>query len=302
MNNRKEISKVAINWYPGHMVKTKRQILEDLKLIDIVLELLDARIPVSSQNPDIKEIVGSKKKIVVLNKCDLAEEKENQKWVKDFENKGIKAVLTDSNSGVGVQELIRTIKEMAKEGVSKSIQKGRVGKSVRMMILGIPNVGKSSLINRMAKKTSAGVGNKPGFTKQKQWIRVSNEIELLDTPGILWPKFESETVGLHLSVTGTIKDEILEKTQMAFYLIKWFIQNKEERLLERYKITKEELETITKTIENPNEQVAEIITRIAKKRGAILSGGYIDEERVAGIIIDDFRTGKMGRITIETVK
>lgn len=302
MNNRKEISKVAINWYPGHMVKTKRQILEDLKLVDIVLELLDARIPVSSQNPDIKEIVGSKKKIVVLNKCDLAEEKENQKWVKDFENKGIKAVLTDSNSGVGVQELIRTIKEMAKEEVSKSIQKGRVGKSVRMMILGIPNVGKSSLINRMAKKTSAGVGNKPGFTKQKQWIRVSNEIELLDTPGILWPKFESETVGLHLSVTGTIKDEILEKTQMAFYLIKWFIQNKEERLSERYKITKEELETITKTIENPNEQVAEIITRIAKKRGAILSGGYIDEERVAGIIIDDFRTGKMGRITIETVK
>ncbi len=302
MNNRKEISKVAINWYPGHMVKTKRQILEDLKLVDIVLELLDARIPVSSQNPDIKEIVGSKKKIVVLNKCDLAEEKENQKWVKDFENKGIKTVLTDSNSGVGVQELIRTIKEMAKEEVSKSIQKGRVGKSVRMMILGIPNVGKSSLINRMAKKTSAGVGNKPGFTKQKQWIRVSNEIELLDTPGILWPKFESETVGLHLSVTGTIKDEILEKTQMAFYLVKWFIQNKEERLLERYKITKEELETITKTIENPNEQVAEIITRIAKKRGAILSGGYIDEERVAGIIIDDFRTGKMGRITIETVK
>ncbi len=295
-------SKVSINWYPGHMVKTKRQILEDLKLVDIVLELLDARIPVSSQNPDIKEIVGSKKKIVVLNKCDLAEEKENQKWVKDFENKGIKTVLTDSNSGVGVQELIRTIKEMAKEEVSKSIQKGRVGKSVRMMILGIPNVGKSSLINRMAKKTSAGVGNKPGFTKQKQWIRVSNEIELLDTPGILWPKFESETVGLHLSVTGTIKDEILEKTQMAFYLIKWFIQNKEERLLERYKITKEELETITKTIENPNEQVAEIITRIAKKRGAILSGGYIDEERVAGIIIDDFRTGKMGRITIETVK
>lgn len=305
MNNNETqggLHKSVINWYPGHMVKTKRQILEDLKLVDIVLELLDARIPVSSQNPDIKEIVGSKKKIVVLNKCDLAEEKENQKWVKDFENKGIKTVLTDSNSGVGVQELIRTIKEMAKEEVSKSIQKGRVGKSVRMMILGIPNVGKSSLINRMAKKTSAGVGNKPGFTKQKQWIRVSNEIELLDTPGILWPKFESETVGLHLSVTGTIKDEILEKTQMAFYLVKWFIQNKEERLLERYKITKEELETITKTIENPNEQVAEIITRIAKKRGAILSGGYIDEERVAGIIIDDFRTGKMGRITIETVK
>lgn len=296
------LDKTNINWYPGHMVKTKRQILEDLKLVDIVLELLDARIPISSQNPDIKEIVGNKKKIVLLNKCDLAQERENQKWIEDFEKKGIKSVLTDSNSGAGVQELIRVVKELAKEDLSKMTKKGRVGKSVRIMILGIPNVGKSSLINRMAKKTSAGVGNKPGFTKQKQWIRVSDEIELLDTPGILWPKFESKKVGLHLSVTGTIKDEILEKTQMAFYLIKWFIQNKEERLLERYKITKEELETITKTIENPNEQVAEIITRIAKKRGAILSGGYIDEERVAGIIIDDFRTGKMGRITIETVK
>ncbi len=296
------LDKTNINWYPGHMVKTKRQILEDLKLVDIVLELLDARIPISSQNPDIKEIVGNKKKIVLLNKCDLAQERENQKWIEDFEKKGIKSVLTDSNSGAGVQELIRVVKELAKEDLSKMTKKGRVGKSVRIMILGIPNVGKSSLINRMAKKTSAGVGNKPGFTKQKQWIRVSDEIELLDTPGILWPKFESKKVGLHLSVTGTIKDEILEKTQMAFYLIKWFIQNKEERLSERYKITKEELETITKTIENPNEQVAEIITRIAKKRGAILSGGYIDEERVAGIIIDDFRTGKMGRITIETVK
>lgn len=293
---------VPLSWYPGHMVKTKRQILEDLKLIDIVLELVDARIPISSQNPDIKEIVGNKNKIVVLNKCDLAQEKENQKWVRDFENKGIKAVLTDSNSGEGVKELIRAVKEMAKEEISQMAKKGRVGKSVRIMILGIPNVGKSSLINRMAKKTSAGVGNKPGFTKQKQWIRVSDEIELLDTPGILWPKFESKKVGLHLSVTGTIKDEILEKTEMAFYLVKWLIENEEERLLERYKMSKEELKEMTKTIENPNEQVIEIINRIAKKRGAILSGGYIDEERVAGIIIDDFRTGKMGRITLETVK
>lgn len=301
MNN-EDLTKMNINWYPGHMVKTKRQILEDLKLIDIVLELVDARIPISSQNPDIKEIVGNKNKIVVLNKCDLAQEKENQKWVRDFENKGIKAVLTDSNSGEGVKELIRAVKEMAKEEISQMAKKGRVGKSVRIMILGIPNVGKSSLINRMAKKTSAGVGNKPGFTKQKQWIRVSDEIELLDTPGILWPKFESKKVGLHLSVTGTIKDEILEKTEMAFYLVKWLIENEEERLLERYKMSKEELKEMTKTIENPNEQVIEIINRIAKKRGAILSGGYIDEERVAGIIIDDFRTGKMGRITLETVK
>ncbi len=296
------IAKTNINWYPGHMVKTKRQILEDLKLVDIVLELLDARIPISSQNPDIKEIVGNKKKIVLLNKCDLAQERENQKWIEDFEKKGIKAVLTDSNSGAGVQELIRVVKELAKEDLNKMTKKGRVGKSVRIMILGIPNVGKSSLINRMSKKTSAGVGNKPGFTKQKQWIRVSDEIELLDTPGILWPKFESKKVGLHLSVTGTIKDEILEKTEIAFYLVKWLLENKEEALLERYKMTKEETCKMKETIQNPNEQIAEVINQIAKKRGAILSGGYIDEERVSGIIIDDFRTGKMGRITIETVE
>lgn len=291
-----------INWYPGHMAKTKRQMIEDLKLIDIVIELLDARIPISSQNPDIKEIVGNKKKIVLLNKCDLAEEQENRKWVKDFENRGIKAILTDSNSGIGVQELIREIKEMAKQDLNEMAKKGRVGKSIRVMILGIPNVGKSSLINRISKKTSAGVGNKPGFTKQKQWIRVSDNIELLDTPGVLWPKFESDEVALNLSVTGTIKDEIIEKTEIAFYLIKWLLENKEEALLERYKITKEEVNEIQETIQNPNEQIVEVMAKVAKKRGAIVSGGYIDEERVASMIIDDFRTGKMGRITMEIVK
>jgi ribosome biogenesis GTPase A len=170
------------------------------------------------------------------------------------------------------------------------------------MILGIPNVGKSSLINRISKKTSAGVGNKPGFTKQKQWIRVSNDIELLDTPGVLWPKFESEEVALNLSFTGTIKDEVLEKTEIAFYLVKWLLENEESRLLERYKLTKEDIEGIKENVQNPNEQIAEIINQIAKKRGAIVSGGNIDEEKVAGIIIDDFRSGKMGKITIEKVK
>jgi ribosome biogenesis GTPase A len=301
-NNQKVFSSVAINWYPGHMVKTKRQIIEDLKLIDIVIELLDARIPISSQNPDIAQMIENKNKIVVLNKCDLADEKENSKWITYFKNKGIKAVLTDSNSGYGVQELIRKIKETAQEDLDKLAQKGRVGKSIRIMILGIPNVGKSSLINRISKKTSAGVGNKPGFTKQKQWIRVSNDIELLDTPGVLWPKFESEEVALNLSFTGTIKDEVLEKTEIAFYLVKWLLENEESRLLERYKLTKEDIEGIKENVQNPNEQIAEIINQIAKKRGAIVSGGNIDEEKVAGIIIDDFRSGKMGKITIEKVK
>ena len=292
-------SKTNINWYPGHMAKTKKQIIEDLKLIDIVIELLDARIPISSQNPDIREMIGNKKKIVLLNKSDLANEKENVKWVKHFEKEGEKAILTDSNSGVGVQELVRKIKEIAKEDLSEMAKKGRVGKSIRVMILGIPNVGKSSLINRISKKTSAGVGNKPGFTKQTQWIRLSDNIELLDTPGVLWPKFESNEVALNLSFTGTIKDEVLEKTEIAFYLVKHLLENEEEKLLERYKLTREDINNIRENVQNSNEQIAEIVNLIAKKRGAIISGGHIDEEKVAGIIIDDFRTGKMGRITLE---
>ena len=291
--------KININWYPGHMAKTKKQILEDLKLIDIVIELIDARIPISSQNPDIREMVGNKKKIVLLNKSDLADEKENIKWVKYFEKDGTEAILTDSNSGVGVQELVRKIKEIAKEDLSEMAKKGRVGKSIRVMILGIPNVGKSSLINRISKKTSAGVGNKPGFTKQTQWIRLSDNIELLDTPGVLWPKFESNEVALNLSFTGTIKDEVLEKTEIAFYLVKHLLENEEEKLLERYKLTREDINNIRENVQNSNEQIAEIVNLIAKKRGAIISGGHIDEEKVAGIIIDDFRTGKMGRITLE---
>lgn len=298
----KSCASMNINWYPGHMAKTKRQITEDLKLIDIVIELLDARIPISSQNPDLREIIGDKKKIVILNKCDLADEKENKKWVSYFEEKGMKAVLTDSNSGVGVQELIRQIKELAKADLEELAKKGRVGKSIRVMILGVPNVGKSSLINRISKKTSAGVGNKPGFTKQKQWIRVSDNIELLDTPGVLWPKFESEEVALNLSFTGTIKDEVLEKTEIAFYLVKWLLDNEEEKLLERYKLTKEDINNIRENVQNPAEQIVEVMNLIAKKRGAIVSGGHTDEEKVAGIIIDEFRNGKLGRITLEIAK
>lgn len=298
----KSCASMNINWYPGHMAKTKRQITEDLKLIDIVIELLDARIPISSQNPDLREIIGDKKKIVILNKCDLADEKENKKWVSYFEEKGIKAVLTDSNSGVGVQELIRQIKELAKENLEELAKKGRVGKSIRVMILGIPNVGKSSLINRISKKTSAGVSNKPGFTKQKQWIRVSDNIELLDTPGVLWPKFESEEVALNLSFTGTIKDEVLEKTEIAFYLVKWLLENEEEKLLERYKLMKEDINNIRENVQNQAEQIVEVMNLIAKKRGAIVSGGHTDEEKVAGIIIDEFRSGKLGRITLEIAK
>lgn len=291
-----------INWYPGHMAKTKKQIIEDLKLIDVVIELLDARIPIASQNPDLKEIVGNKKKIIVLNKCDLADERENKKWVTYFEKDGVKAILTDANSGYGIQEVIRGIENIMKEDLQKEALKGRVGRPIRVMILGIPNVGKSSFINRVSKKTSAGVGNKPGVTRQKQWIRLQNNIELLDTPGVLWPKFDNEEVALNLSYIGTIKDEILDKTEIAFFLLKFLLQNYKTNLLERYKLQEVEIQNIMENVQNPNEQIMEVLYLIGKKRGAIISGGNVDEEKFSNILLDDFRTGKLGRISLEKVK
>ena len=302
MNNKENELKSNINWYPGHMAKTKKQIMEDLKLIDVVIELLDARIPISSQNPNFKEIVGNKKRIIALNKSDLSDEIENKKWIKYFEKKGERAVLTDANTGTGIQDILRQVEKIMEDDLEKSSIKGRVGKSIRVMILGIPNVGKSSFINRISKKTSAGVGNKPGFTKQKQWVRVSNHIELLDTPGVLWPKFESEEVALNLSYIGTIKDEILEKTEIAFYLLKFLIENYIEELCNRYKLTKIQINQLMNKNVNINEQIMEVFYEIGRKRGAIISGGQIDEEKVANLLLDDFRTGRIGRISLEKVK
>ena len=183
-------TKTNINWFPGHMAKTRKQITEDVKLVDVVVEILDARIPIASQNPEIKKIVQGKKKIVVLNKSDLSDEKENKNWINYFSKQGIVSVLVDSNNGKGIEEVIRQIQKIMSEELQRLAEKGRIGKKIKVMIVGIPNVGKSSFINRIAKKNSAEVGNKPGVTKSKQWIRVNHEIELLDTPGVLWPKFE----------------------------------------------------------------------------------------------------------------
>ena len=295
-------NKTNINWYPGHMAKTKRQILEDLKLIDVIVEVLDARIPISSQNPDIKEYSKNKKRVVVLNKSDLADENETYKWIKYFKEKEIPAISVDCNSGKGVNEVIRAVKEVAKEEQEKFSNKGRVGKSIRIMILGIPNVGKSTFINKITNRKAAQVGNKPGVTRQKQWVKVDNEIELMDTPGILWPKFESQTVGMNLAFTGTIKDDILEKTEIAFELLKFLLNNYIDDVVERFKLDKAEIEVIlnNKDVEE-NDNYVEILDIIAKKRGAIMSGGRIDYEKISGIILDEFRSGKIGRITIEKV-
>lgn len=299
--NHENTSKTNINWYPGHMAKTKKQIAEDLKLIDVVIELLDARIPISSQNPDLQGLIKGKKKIVVLNKSDLAQENATKQWVTYFEKKGEIAVIVDSNSGKGIKEVIRKIQEVMKEELEALAGKGRTGRAIRVMVLGIPNVGKSSFINRLANKTSAKVGNKPGVTTQKQWIRVANQIELLDTPGVLWPKFEREEVGLNLSYTGTIKDEILEKTEIAFYLLKFLLKEEKSSLLARYQLEEKEIEQMLKHQEE-NEAIVEIMEQVGRKRGAIVSGGMVDEEKIANLLVEDFRSGKLGRISIEKVK
>ncbi len=300
VNNSESCHKTSINWYPGHMAKTRRQIQEDLKIIDIVIELLDARIPVSSQNPDIASITKGKKKIVVLNKCDLADEKQNQLWLQYFEKNGIPAVATDSNTGRGIDQCIRKIENIMNEDLQTQANKGRIGRKIRAMILGIPNVGKSSFINRISKRTTAGVGNKPGVTKQKQWIRINDKIELLDTPGVLWPKFESEEVALNLAFTGTIKEDILERVEIAYYLTKFMIENHRTKLCERYKISKQFVEEKLEQEQPENENIYEIMLAIGKKRGCIISGGNVDEEKTARIILDEFKNGIIGKITIES--
>ena len=281
------------------MLKTKKQIIEDIKLIDIVIEILDARIPVSSRNPDMQKIIQNKKRIVILNKSDLAEEKETRRWVEYYNKNGIKAIIADANLGKGIKETLKQIENIMEEDMQKAAAKGRIKKNIRVMIMGIPNVGKSSFINRLCNKKTTVVGNRPGVTKQKQWVRISNNIELLDTPGVLWPKFEDEKVALNLSYTGSIKDEVLQTIEIAFKLLNYLYYNYKSNLAERYKITESDFEEIK--CEDENEEIYNLMKVIGKKRGAVVSGGEVDDEKTANIILTDFRSGKLGRITLEKV-
>ena len=301
MENEK-FRQASFNWYPGHMAKTRRQIEADIKIVDIVIELLDSRIPISSRNPDIAKITSKKKKIIVLNKCDLSDENKNNQWISYFKNNGISAVLVDSNSGKGIDNCIKEIEKVMEEQMQTQAQKGRVGRKIRAMVVGIPNVGKSSFINRISKRTTAGVGNKPGVTKQKQWIRINDKIELLDTPGVLWPKFESEEVGLNLAFTGTIKEEILQRVEIAYQLIKYLLKDYKKNICDRYGITEKFIEETLSKEQPENMNIYEIMLEIGRKRGCIISGGNIDEEKTARIILDEFKNGKLGKITLETPK
>lgn len=299
--NEQNLNKTNINWYPGHMAKTMKQVEADLKLIDIVIEILDARIPISSQNPEIQKLIKNKKRIIILNKCDLADEKENKNWVKYFEEVNIPVILCNSNNGDGVNKTISKINEIMQEEREIAKQKGR-NKIARAMIIGVPNVGKSSFINRVSNKSAMQVGNKPGVTKNKQWIRLSNNIELLDTPGVLWPRIEKQETALNLAYTGTIKSDILDEIEVAYNLIKYLMSEYRENVIERYKLNSDILDRIFNNSDiEDNEKIVEIMNYIGEKRGAIARGNNVDLDKTSRIILEDFRSGNLGRITLETV-
>lgn len=279
---------MTIQWFPGHMAKARRQVTEKLKLIDIVFELVDARIPMSSRNPMIDDIVSSKPRIVLLNKADKADDTITKKWIEFFKERDIPAIAIDAQSGTGLKQITSLSKILLKEKFDKMAAKGIKPRAIRALIIGIPNVGKSTLINRLAKKNIAKTGDRPGVTTAQQWVKVGNELELLDTPGILWPKFEDQLVGQKLGTTGAIKDAILNLQDITVFALSFLKEHYPKRLLERFHL--EEL---------PDE-IVPLFDEIGKKRGCMMSGGYIDYDKTSELILRDIRTDKLGRLSFET--
>lgn len=278
---------MPINWFPGHMAKTRRQIKEDLKLVDAVIEIRDARIVKSSTNPDIDELCKDKPRIILLNKSDLSEENITREWIKELSKEFIKVASVNSLDGKGLSNIKNLVNDLLKEKHERLKNKGIVNITSRAMVVGIPNVGKSSFINRMAKNSRAKVGDKPGVTRSSQWIKTNLGIELLDTPGVLWPKFEDEEVGLNLAFTGAIKDEIMDIETLALRLIERLQKLYPNQLMHRYKLA------------SLSEDPLENMDNIGRKRGAIISGGNIDYNRISVLILDEFRGGKLGPISLE---
>ena len=274
-------------WYPGHMTKARRMMQENIKLIDLIIELVDARIPLSSRNPDIDELGKNKARLILLNKADLAEDRRNDEWLEYFREKGYSAVKVNSKKGGGIKSIQSVIQEACREKTERDRKRGILNRPVRAMVVGIPNVGKSTFINALAGKACAKTGNKPGVTKGKQWIRLNKNVELLDTPGILWPKFEDQEVGLKLAFIGSIKDEILQTEELAAELVKFLNHSYPGVLEEKYQIG---------TSEDPYAVLGEI----AQSRHCLTKGSGYDTEKAAAILLDDFRNGQLGRITLET--
>ena len=277
-----------IQWYPGHMTKTRRMIGENLKFVDVVAEIIDARIPIASRNPDIDDLVGTKPRVVVLNRADQADPAATKLWEAHFRAQGMAVLTCDAHSGAGVKQFSPVMRGALKDQIAKWREKGQVGRPVRAMVVGIPNVGKSTFINKVAKKKSAKASDRPGVTRGKQWITVDQGLELLDTPGILWPKFDDPDVGLRLAFIGSVKDTILDIELIAARFLTIMNENYPERIKERYKLEF-----------SPESEEFERLEMLARKRGMLISGGEPDTERAAVMLLDEYRAGKLGRITLD---
>ena len=277
-----------LSWFPGHMTKTRRMITAEIKNMDAVCEILDARIPLSSRNPDVDELTAGKPRLVVLNRVDQADPGETRRWTAYFREKGYAVLEANAKGGAGTAQFAAAVRELLRDKLAAWAQRGQAGRTVRVMVLGIPNVGKSTFINKVARRKTARAEDRPGVTRGKQWITVDQGLELLDTPGILWPKFEDETIGLHLAFTGAVRDAIMDVETLACHLIQLLAQRKPESLAARFKLVPEE-----------GMDGWALLEAGARKRGFLISGGEVDLERMAHILLDEFRGGKMGRITLE---
>ena len=283
-DNQKQI----VQWFPGHMAKTRRLIKESLSLVDGVTEIIDARIPYSSSNPELEELINNKPRIVLLNKCDLADKETTNKWVEHYKKKGVRAIPVDCRTGKGLNNYIVAVHEVLKDVIKKNEDRGMPGKALRIMVVGIPNTGKSSFINRMAGAVKAKVADKAGVTRHNQWFNIGNGIELLDTPGVLWPKFDDPQVGDRLAFIGSVKDEILDAETLAIRLLEVMKNDYPERLTERYKIA-----------DFTDKEAWEVLEMIGKKRGMMIKGGEIDFERASVMLLDEYRGGRLGAISLE---
>lgn len=282
----------TIQWFPGHMTKTRRKIQASLKLVDAVAEIIDARIPVSSRNPELHKIIENKPRIILMNKCDMADPSQTARWVSCYQKEGVLAIPVDCKSGRGLNQVIPKVRELLKDRIIQWEQKGMVNRTIRVMIVGIPNVGKSSFINRMAKQNRAKVEDRPGVTRGNQWFTIGKAFDLLDTPGVLWPKFDDPNVGEKLAFTGAVKDQIVDTEQLASRLLEVLRDEYSAMLAARYKLEKYDLRPL---------QGYELLELIGRKRGMLASGGEIDTERASIMVLDEFRSAKLGKITLEQV-
>lgn len=282
-----------IQWFPGHMTKTKRRIQASLKLVDIVAEIIDARIPISSRNPDLDQLVQNKPRIILMNKCDMADKKQTNKWIDYYKKHNITAIAVDCKSGKGLNQFVPTVKEVLSDKIEQWEAKGMKNRSIHIMIVGIPNVGKSSFINKMAKKGSAKVEDRPGVTRGNQWFSIGGGLELLDTPGVLWPKFDDPEVGEKLAFTGAVKDQVMDTELLAFRLLEVMCKYPTPQFIERFKL---------QDINLIDVEPYDLLEIIGKKRGMLMSGGVVNTERASVTVIDEYRAAKLGNITLECVQ